>query len=79
MHLAIATRDLPATSPFRLKSSLFLCAKKTSASSSRRMQSHLLAKVKLVSRAFSTSFAVDPRSPIHARYTVRVSLCLKAK
>lgn len=73
------TGDLPATSPFRLKSSLFLCAKKTSASSRRRIQSHLLAKVKLMSRAFSTSFAVDPRSPTLADHIVHVSVCLKEK
>jgi hypothetical protein len=69
--------DSPATSPFRLKSSLFLCARKTSASSKRRIQSHLLAKVKLMSRAFSTSFAVDPRSPTLADHIVHVSICLK--
>lgn len=54
---------LPATNPFLLKSSFVRSARNTSASSSKRMQSHLLASEKFFSRAVSTSVAVVPRSP----------------
>lgn len=63
IHQKKTVFNQPATSPFRLKSSFVLSARKTSASSSRRMQSHLFAKAKFVSSAFSTSDAVSPRSP----------------
>lgn len=53
----------PATSPFRLKSSFVLSARKTSASSRRRIQPHRFAMLKLISNALSTSLAVVPRSP----------------
>ena len=66
-RLVVATQhifDLPATNPFLLKSSRRLSAKKTSASSRRRIQSHLLASAKFVCNADSTSLALDPKSPI---------------
>lgn len=60
---ALCRTDLPATIPFLLKSSRLLSAKNTSASSSSRMQPHLLASAKLVCKAASTSLGFDPRSP----------------
>jgi len=55
--------DRPDTKPFRMKSCGVRAARKTSASSRRRMHPHLLASAKCVSRADSTSLAVVPRSP----------------
>lgn len=54
---------LPETKPFRVKSCGVLSAKKTSASSRRRIQPQRLASAKVVFIAFSTSCAVVPRSP----------------
>lgn len=69
----IGTIDIPATIPLREKSSLVLAARNTSASSSNRIQPHLLAKAKLVSRVFSTSLAVVPKSPTSHKRSDRFS------
>jgi hypothetical protein len=55
--------SVPETSPLRVKSILDRSARNTSASSRSSTQPQRLARLKDVSRAFSTSPAVVPKSP----------------